>query len=210
MKRQEKVTLLTALFFGLTFHLTSGSNANVQSDSHASANALGASDNFTSDESCDSSLHPCRKGVVLPVWEPQLGIDLHDRVARAVIYFVALMYAFLGQSIISDRFMAAIEVITSHERDVEITRPNGQKVIKKVRIWNETVAHLALMALGSSAPECLLSVIEIAGHGMQAGHLGPGAIVGSAAFMLYFVIGVCCLAVPKGESRRVHRKDVFW
>ena len=47
----------------------------------------------------------------------------------------------------------------------------------EVRIWNDTVANLTLMALGSSAPEILLSVIEIVGNNFNAGDLGPGTIV---------------------------------
>ena len=34
------------------------------------------------------------------------------------------------------------------------------------------------MALGSSSPEILLSVIEIVGNNFQSGDLGPGTIVG--------------------------------
>ena len=32
-------------------------------------------------------------------------------------------------------------------------------------VWNDTVANLTLMALGSSAPEILLAVIELLGTG---------------------------------------------
>jgi solute carrier family 8 (sodium/calcium exchanger) len=53
-----------------------------------------------------------------------------------------------------------------------------------VKVWNETVANLTLMALGSSAPEILLSVVEIFAKNFHAGDLGPGTIVGSAAFNL--------------------------
>ncbi|RCN28967.1 hypothetical protein ANCCAN_25280 [Ancylostoma caninum] len=35
----------------------------------------------------------------------------------------------------------------------------------------------ALNALGSSAPEILLSIIEIVGNGFRSGELGPGTIV---------------------------------
>lgn len=42
-----------------------------------------------------------------------------------------------------------------------ITKPNGETTVTTVRIWNETVSNLTLMALGSSAPEILLSVIEV-------------------------------------------------
>ena len=53
------------------------------------------------------------------------------------------------------------------------------------------------MALGSSAPEILLSVIEIVGNNMEAGELGPGTIVGSAAFNLLCISAVCVAGVPK-------------
>lgn len=50
-------------------------------------------------------------GVVLPVWNPQ-NPSVGDKVARAIVYFVALIYMFLGMSIIADRFMSSIEVCT--------------------------------------------------------------------------------------------------
>ena len=59
------------------------------------------------------------------------------------------------------------------------------------------MANLTLMALGSSAPEILLSVIEIVGNGFKAGELGPGTIVGSAAFNLLCISAVCVAGVPK-------------
>ena len=40
-----------------------------------------------------------------------------------------------------------------------------------VTVWNSTVANLTLMALGSSAPEILLSVIEVFSTGFYAGIL---------------------------------------
>ena len=67
----------------------------------------------------------------------------------------------------------------------------------EVPVWNGTVANLTLMALGSSAPEILLSVIEIVGNNMEAGELGPGTIVGSAAFNLLCISAVCVAGVPK-------------
>ncbi|XP_035169119.1 sodium/calcium exchanger 2-like, partial [Oxyura jamaicensis] len=79
-----------------------------------------------------------------------------------------------------------------------------------VRIWNETVSNLTLMALGSSAPEILLSVIEVCGHNFQAGELGPGTIVGSAAFNMFVVIAVCVYVIPSGESRRIKHLRVFF
>ncbi|XP_069000387.1 sodium/calcium exchanger 1b isoform X1 [Embiotoca jacksoni] len=151
----------------------------------------------------------CAKGVVLPVWEPQ-NPSFGDKVARATVYFVALAYMFLGVSIIADRFMASIEVITSQEKEITIKKPNGETTTTTVRIWNETVSNLTLMALGSSAPEILLSVIEVVGHGFQAGTLGPSTIVGSAAFNMFVIIGLCVYVVPDGETRRVKHLRVFF
>ncbi|XP_051965997.1 sodium/calcium exchanger 2-like isoform X4 [Xyrauchen texanus] len=120
------------------------------------------------------------------------------------------MYLFLGVSIIADRFMASIEVITSQEKEVTITMPNGETSVATVRIWNETVSNLTLMALGSSAPEILLSVIEVCGHGFVSGELGPGTIVGSAAFNMFMIIGICVWVIPDGEVRKIKHLRVFF
>ncbi|XP_038827663.1 sodium/calcium exchanger 1a isoform X17 [Salvelinus namaycush] len=117
---------------------------------------------------------------------------------------------FLGVSIIADRFMASIEVITSQEREITIKKPNGEKVTTTVHVWNETVSNLTLMALGSSAPEILLSVVEVCGHNFDAGDLGPNTIVGSAAFNMFVIIGFCVSVIPDGEHRKVKHLRVFF
>ncbi|XP_066507988.1 sodium/calcium exchanger 2b [Hoplias malabaricus] len=156
-----------------------------------------------------SGVVECKPGIVLPVWEPH-NPGLGDKIARATVYFVSLMYLFLGVSIIADRFMASIEVITSQEKEVTITLPNGETSVATVRIWNETVSNLTLMALGSSAPEILLSVIEVCGHGFKSGELGPGTIVGSAAFNMFVIIGICVWVIPDGEVRKIKHLRVFF
>lgn len=169
---------------------------------------LPTNDSDTSTEVCQGS-NRCQPGVLLPVWEPD-DPSLGDKAARAVVYFVAMVYMFLGVSIIADRFMASIEVITSKEKEITITKANGETSVGTVRIWNETVSNLTLMALGSSAPEILLSVIEVCGHNFQAGELGPGTIVGSAAFNMFVVIAVCIYVIPAGESRKIKHLRVFF
>jgi solute carrier family 8 (sodium/calcium exchanger) len=72
------------------------------------------------------------------------------------------------------------------------------------------VANLTLMALGSSAPEILLSVIEIASSGFYAGELGPSTIVGSAAFNLMVISAVCVTAIPDGQGRYIRDLPVFY
>ncbi|XP_029961721.1 sodium/calcium exchanger 1b isoform X1 [Salarias fasciatus] len=171
---------------------------------------LGGSVSAVSTNKTDcSKAEQCSKGVILPVWEP-VNPSFGDKVARATVYFVALVYMFLGVSIIADRFMASIEVITSQEKEITIKKPNGETTTTTVRIWNETVSNLTLMALGSSAPEILLSVIEVIGHGFDAGTLGPSTIVGSAAFNMFVIIGICVYVVPDGETRKVKHLRVFF
>ena len=125
---------------------------------------------------------------------------------RTVLYLVGLLWSFLGVGIISDVFMAAIETIVATEKVT--TMPDGTKIT--FLVWNGTVANLTLMALGSSAPEILLSVIEITTSKFYAGALGPSTIVGSAAFNLLIIIAVCVIAIPETEpGRKVAQTDVF-
>ncbi|XP_070378305.1 sodium/calcium exchanger 3 isoform X3 [Dermacentor albipictus] len=152
----------------------------------------------------------CKDGLILPVWMPQENLSTGDVVARGLVYFLALAYMFIGISIIADRFMAAIEVITSKEKEVTIKKPNGETQTISVRVWNETVSNLTLMALGSSAPEILLSVIEIYAQNFEAGDLGPGTIVGSAAFNMFVIIAICVYSIPPNEVRRIKHLRVFF
>lgn len=103
----------------------------------------------------------CKDGLLIPMWEPVDNISSGDKAARAIVYFLSLGYMFLGVSIIADRFMASIEVITSKEREIIVKRPNGEVMKVSVKVWNETVSNLTLMALGSSAPEIMLSILEV-------------------------------------------------
>merc|ERR1719387_2139901 len=112
----------------------------------------------------------------------------------------------MGVAIISDVFMGAIEAVTCKKKRVPI---KGTSRFMTVKVWNDTVANLTLMALGSSAPEILLSVIELLGAGFYSGALGPSTIVGSAAFNLLCIIAVCISAIPDGEGRKVKDTNVF-
>jgi len=59
------------------------------------------------------------------------------------------------------------------------------------------------MALGSSAPEIMLSVIEtIQNLGSLPGELGPSTIVGSAAFNLLLISAVSIYAVNTDTDER--------
>jgi len=151
----------------------------------------------------------CHKGLLLPLF---LEVTW-PKEARAVLYFIGLCFSFLGVSIVADVFMCAIEKITSKTKLIHVAGQDGDKdegpEAIEVPVWNGTVANLTLMALGSSAPEILLSVIEIVGNNFTAGELGPGTIVGSAAFNLLCISAVCVIGVPKGETRRIDIIVVF-
>jgi len=120
------------------------------------------------------------------------------------MYCIALFWMFLGMNIIADVFMDAIEVITSSTRLVNTYDNYRNEFIQtKVKVWNPTVANLTLMALGSSAPEILLNVIEtVKTLGAKPGELGPSTIVGSAAFNFLVISGISIYAVNESNDAR--------
>ncbi|XP_053532662.1 sodium/calcium exchanger 1a isoform X4 [Ictalurus punctatus] len=195
------LTLKLALFFIFLSH-------NLQDVAAGGSMLHEASVLANNTETCSGS-YECKEGVILPIWRPEYP-SFGDKLARATIYFVAMAYMFLGVSIIADRFMASIEVITSQEKEITIKKPNGETTTTTVRIWNETVSNLTLMALGSSAPEIMLSVVEVCGHNFDAGELGPNTIVGSAAFNMFVIIGLCVSVIPDGDHRKVKHLRVFF
>merc|ERR1719412_949715 len=56
----------------------------------------------------------------------------------------------------------------------------------------------------------MLSVIEIWANDFNAGDLGPGTIVGSAAFNLFMIIGLCIYVIPDDEVRKIKQLRVFF
>ncbi|CAF0808736.1 unnamed protein product [Rotaria sordida] len=166
-----------------------------------------------SDEFSNLTTVSCQKfkcsarGLILPFGiEACMSIQL-----RAVLYFIFLLYLFLGIAIIADIFMSSIETITSRRRKIRYPDPgeNDKYLTVEVRIWNDTVANLTLMALGSSSPEILLSIIEIIGNRFEAGELGPGTIVGSAAYNLLMICALCISAIKAPDARRIKLYSVF-
>ena len=104
--------------------------------------------------------------------------------------------------------MEAIEVICSKTEMIELVDLDGNRYPFEESVWNPTVANLTLMALGSSAPEILLSVIEtLTTLGETPGELGVFSIVGSAAFNLLVISGVSILCVD--EVKKIYDLGVF-
>jgi len=149
----------------------------------------------------DETGHVCKDGLLLSG-----PVKNH---LQMLIFTAFLLWSFVGVAIVADIFMVAIEVITSEEKETMVTI-NGEEKRVFVTVWNSTVANLTLMALGSSAPEILLSVIEVFSTGFYAGELGPSTIVGSAAFNLFVISAVCVYAIPSGEGKLIADKTVFY
>lgn len=147
------------------------------------------------------------KGILLPV----INEYTWSNSTRAFLYLTGMLWCFLAVAIIADIFMCSIERITSKTTKVRIpddSKPEGYRELD-VKVWNDTVANLSLLALGTSAPEILLSVIEIFGNSFHAGELGPSTIVGSASFNLLVISAICISCIPDGEVRRIGSLKVF-
>jgi len=129
-------------------------------------------------------------GVLLPLFKDEWSWNLD---LRRVLYFLGLGYLFCGVGV---------------AKTTKKMNPTTGDFVR-VKVWNATVANLTLMALGSSAPEILLSIIELVGNRMYSGELGPSTIVGSAAFNLLCIIAVCICAIPAGEVRKIKEVPVF-
>ena len=128
------------------------------------------------------------------LWSPGL---------RGFLYGVGLIWAFFGVAILSDAFMAGIETITGTTKIVKSKGPNGEDIETEELVWNPAVANLSLLALGSSAPEIMMSCIEIAANQGKFGAIGAPTVVGSASFNLFVIVGLCMLAIPEGENRKI-------
>ena len=126
---------------------------------------------------------------------------------------IPILYLFLGVAISSDIFMGSIEVITSKKRTIVTwDAEKEEKHEREVLIWNETVANLTLMALGSSAPEILLATIEMCFRltsDSVADSLGTFTIIGSASFNLFVISSICVISVPSPDIKYIKEFGVF-
>lgn len=162
-------------------------------------------------QNCTQRYDSCSKAVAGTLFLPIMDESSWNEGFRVFLYLLGLLWCFMGIAIIADVFMCAIETITSKTKKIKVPRQESSEVDEvEIRVWNDTVANLTLMALGSSAPEILLSIIEIViTNKFKAGELGPSTIVGSAAFNLLVITGVCVMAIPNNNIRRVKAIKVF-
>lgn len=150
----------------------------------------------------------CKSWLLLP------AENLWSEYVRGILYLMCMFYFFLGVAISSDIFMNSIEVLTSKKRTVKQWDPEKNEMKEvQVFIWNETVANLTLMALGSSAPEILLATFESIGSlgvdNSDKDSLGTFTIIGSAAFNLLIITSVCVVSVKGEEAKYIKEFGVF-
>lgn len=156
----------------------------------------------------------CDSWILLP------GENLWNDGIRGFLYIIAMLWTFIGIAIASDIFMMSIETITAKKRKISQWDAQRQEVVEKeVLIWNETVANLTLMALGSSAPEILIALIEAMGKlplDMETvekykteGNLGVFTIMGSASYNLLMISAICIIAPELPAIKKVSQFTVF-
>lgn len=144
----------------------------------------------------------CQSSLLIP------GVANLNRTVLSIAYGLSLCYLFIGVSIVAEIFMEAIEKITSKQEFITIIDAEGNERQRKVYFWNPTVANLTLMALGSSAPEILLAVLEtVQNLGRCPGELGASTIVGSAAFNLLVISGLSIYAVSTENDNNEDRDE---
>ncbi|XP_071964302.1 sodium/calcium exchanger 3-like isoform X2 [Antedon mediterranea] len=155
----------------------------------------------------NADIEPCTSWLLLP------AENLWSEGIRGFLYILAMVYIFIGIAIISDVFMCSIEVITSKKKTVvKWDADKNARTEREVLVWNETVANLTLMALGSSAPEILLAVVETVSTLTvleKKDSLGTYTIIGSAAFNLLMITAVCVASVPSPQTKRINDFGVF-
>lgn len=146
----------------------------------------------------------CLSDILLP------GFNLLPSPLLGFIYLIFLCYLFAGVSIAADLFMDGIMQITSIMKTVKRRNQHGDIVEVQEPVWNWVVANISLMALGTSAPEIMLSLVEaLLTLDQPAGELGPACIVGSAAYNLLMISAVCTIAMADGQFKRIEQLRVY-
>ncbi|KAL8143054.1 hypothetical protein V2J09_016086 [Rumex salicifolius] len=137
---------------------------------------------------------------------------------RTFLYFLGLAYCFFGLSAITARFFRSMENIVKHTRRVVVMNPEtNAQVVRYENVWNFTIADITLLAFGTSFPQICLSIIDSIQNigSLYAGGLGPGTLVGSAAFDLFPIHAVCVLVPKAGELKKISDigvwlVELFW
>ncbi|XP_031261610.1 magnesium/proton exchanger isoform X2 [Pistacia vera] len=137
---------------------------------------------------------------------------------RAFLYFVGLAYCFIGLSAITACFFRSMENIVKHScRVVEIDPCTNAEIVRYEKVWNYAIADITLLAFGTSFPQISLATIDAIRNlgSLYAGGLGPGTLVGSAAFDLFPIHAVCVVVPKAGELKKISDigvwlVELFW
>ncbi|KAF1880784.1 hypothetical protein Lal_00011844 [Lupinus albus] len=137
---------------------------------------------------------------------------------RAFLYFIGLAYCFIGLSAITVRFFKSMENVVKQSRElVEFDPVTQTEIIRHEKVWNYTIADISLLAFGTSFPQISLAIIDAIQNmgNLYAGGLGPGTLVGSAAFDLFPIHAVCVVVPKAGELKKiadvgVWLVELFW
>ncbi|XP_047967281.1 magnesium/proton exchanger-like [Salvia hispanica] len=137
---------------------------------------------------------------------------------RGFLYFAALAYCFIGLSAITARFFRSMEHVVKHTRIVQEIDPcTNTIVVKHRKVWNYAIADITLLAFGTSFPQISLATIDAIRNIGQvyAGGLGPGTLVGSAAFDLFPIHAICVIVPKAGELKKISDigvwlVELFW
>eukprot|EP00252_Welwitschia_mirabilis_P015546 TRINITY_DN3422_c0_g1_i1.p1 TRINITY_DN3422_c0_g1~~TRINITY_DN3422_c0_g1_i1.p1 ORF type:complete len:423 (+),score=66.32 TRINITY_DN3422_c0_g1_i1:465-1733(+) len=151
--------------------------------------------------------HSCKSVLWLQA-EVKLGNSV-----RTCLYFLGLAYCFVGLSAITARFFRSMESVVMQTREViYVDSETGSKIVKRERIWNYTIADISLLAFGTSFPQISLAIIDALRNLGQryAGGLGPGTLVGSAAFDLYPIHAVCVVVPTAGTIKKISDLGVWF
>ncbi|KAI8574757.1 hypothetical protein RHMOL_Rhmol01G0378700 [Rhododendron molle] len=131
---------------------------------------------------------------------------------RAFLYFLGLAYCFIGLSAITARFFRSMEAVVKHSRTVvEMDPLTNSEDVRQEKVWNYTIADITLLAFGTSFPQISLATIDAIRNlgNLYAGGLGPGTLVGSAAFDLFPIHAVCVVVPKAGELKKISDLGVW-
>ncbi|CAL1398616.1 unnamed protein product [Linum trigynum] len=131
---------------------------------------------------------------------------------RTFLYCLGLAYCFVGLSAITARFFRSMENVVKHSREVvEIDPHTKAEVVRRDKVWNYTIADISLLAFGTSFPQISLATIDAIRNigNRYAGGLGPGTLVGSAAFDLFPIHAVCVVVPKAGELKKISDLGVW-
>jgi len=138
------------------------------------------------------------------------AINLVNHGMLGTLYFLALLYIFLGIFLMTEPFLAAIEMIVSKKITRSEMGADGSLIRVQRDWWNPTVANITMLGVGTSAPVLALVIIgAITSLNSKPDELGPASVVGAGAFNFCFIMAACLTAHPSGEPKNIERVPVY-